>query len=172
MVDIGERVVRATVRGGGTADAMEWKLPALVHGSAQRQFFAGRLSDTFQAFEFELPEKRKPSLTQLELTLSPSLLAVMFDALPYLAEYPYGCVEQTLSRFVPATIARRAVKDLGMPSTRVPANLDDMVQKGLERLVRLPARRRRLGLVVERPHQLVDDRVRRLRARAGEGRRA
>lgn len=133
VVDLGERTIRATVKGGGTSDGMEWKLPAFVHGSAQRQFFAGRVKDT-QTFEFELPEKRKASLTKLELSLSPTLLAVMFDALPYLAEYPYGCVEQTLSRFVPATIARRAVKDLNLPASRVPANLDDMTQKGLERL--------------------------------------
>ncbi|MDP1830171.1 MAG: MG2 domain-containing protein [Archangium sp.] len=133
VVDLGERTIRATVRGGGTSDGMEWKLPAFVHGSAQRQFFAGRVKDT-QSFEFELPEKRKASLTKIELSLSPTLLAVMFDALPYLAEYPYGCVEQTLSRFVPATIARRAVKDLSLPATRVPANLDDMVLKGLQRL--------------------------------------
>ena len=133
VVDLGERTIRATVKGGGTSDGMEWKLPAFVHGSAQRQFFAGRVKDT-QTFEFELPEKRKASLTKLELSLSPTLLAVMFDALPYLAEYPYGCVEQTLSRFVPATIARRAVKDLNLPTSRVPANLDDMTQKGLERL--------------------------------------
>lgn len=133
VVDLGERLIRATVKGGGTSDGMEWKLPAFVHGSAQRQFFAGRVKDT-QSFEFELPEKRKASLTKIEVSLSPTLLAVMFDALPYLAEYPYGCVEQTLSRFVPATIARRAVKDLNLPSTRVPADLDDMTQKGLERL--------------------------------------
>lgn len=133
VVELGERLVRAQVKGGGASDAMEWKLPAFVHGSAQRQFFAGRLDDTF-GFEFDLPEKRKASLTRLELTLSPSLLAVMFDGLPYLAQYPYGCVEQTLSRFVPATIARRAVNDLKLPSTRVPKDLDDMVQKGLERL--------------------------------------
>jgi uncharacterized protein YfaS (alpha-2-macroglobulin family) len=133
VVELGERTLRAQVKGGGTADAMEWKLPAFVHGSAQRQFFAGRVKDV-QGFEFELPEKRKASLTRLELTMSPTLLAVMFDALPYLAEYPYGCVEQTLSRFVPATIARRAVKDLNLPADRVPAQLDDMTQKGLERL--------------------------------------
>ncbi|MFT3707110.1 MAG: MG2 domain-containing protein [Archangium sp.] len=133
VVELGERVIRATVRGGGTSDGMEWKLPAFVHGSAQRQFFAGRVKDS-QTFEFELPEKRKASLTRVELNLSPTLLATMFDALPYLAEYPYGCVEQTLSRFVPAAIARRAVKDLNAPTTRVPANLDDMVTKGLQRL--------------------------------------
>ncbi len=58
----------------------------------------------------------------------------MFDALPYLAQYPYGCVEQTLSRFVPAAIARRAVHDLKLPASRVPEKLDDMVDAGLKRL--------------------------------------
>ena len=85
----------------------------------------------------------------------------MFDALPYLAQYPYGCVEQTLSRFVPAAIARRAVKDLSLPATRVPEHLDDMVDAGLEAALRLPALRRGLGLVAERQHQQVDERVRR-----------
>jgi hypothetical protein len=133
VVELGERTLRATVKGGGTSDGMEWKLPAFVHGSAQRQFFTGRLKDV-QTFEFDLPEKRKATLTRLELGLSPSLLAVMFDGLPYLSAYPYGCVEQTLSRFVPATIARRAVKDLHLPADRVPPDLDDQTQKGLDRL--------------------------------------
>ncbi len=134
VVDLGDRVLRAQVRSGSSADAMELTIPALVHGSAQRQFFAGRLSDSF-TFDVELPQKRKAGLTRLDLTLSPSLLSVMLDGLPYLAQYPYGCVEQTLSRFVPAVIARKAVKDGNLPATRIPKDLDDMVQKGLERLV-------------------------------------
>ena len=28
----------------------------------------------------------------------------MLDALPYLIEYPYGCTEQTLNRFLPTVI--------------------------------------------------------------------
>jgi alpha-2-macroglobulin len=133
VIDPGDRVVKAVARGGGKADAMEWTLPASVHGAAQRQFWAGRVGDKM-GFTFELPEKRKATATKLELTLSPSLLAVMFDGLPYLAQYPYGCTEQTLSKFVPAAIARRAVKDLSLPEGRVPANLDDMVSSGLNRL--------------------------------------
>ncbi len=133
VVELGDHVVRAQVRSGASADAVQLTLPSLVHGSAQRQFFAGRLSDSFTV-EVELPQKRKAGLTRLELNLSPSLLAVMLDGLPYLAQYPYGCVEQTLSRFVPAVIARKAAKDLSLPPERLPPNLDDMVQKGLERL--------------------------------------
>ncbi|MBX7096711.1 MAG: hypothetical protein K1X89_03275 [Myxococcaceae bacterium] len=134
VVEPGEVKAKAIARGGGKADAMELTLPAVVHGSAQRAFFAGRLSEKF-GFDVELPEKRKAGQTRLELQLSPSLLAVMFDGLPYLAQYPYGCVEQTLSRFVPATIAAAAVKDLGLPASRVPPNLGDMTQAGLKRLV-------------------------------------
>ena len=66
--------------------------------------------------------------------MSPTLASVMMDALPYLAQYPYGCVEQTLSRFVPAAIASKTAKDLGLPSSRVPAELDAMVDAGLKRL--------------------------------------
>ncbi len=129
----GERTLRATVRSGKDADAMEWKLPVLVHGSAQRQFFAGRVKAT-QSVKFELPQKRKAALTQVEVTLTPTVLSTMLDALPYLAAYPYGCVEQTLSRFVPAVIAQRTVKDLNLPMTRVPKELPDMTAQGLERL--------------------------------------
>ncbi|MHB8873529.1 MAG: alpha-2-macroglobulin family protein [Myxococcaceae bacterium] len=133
VVGTGERKLTVTARAPGAADAMAWTLPLNVHGSAQRRAFAGRLSDRF-GFEVTLPERRNPAGTKLELTLSPSLLAVVFDGLPYLAQYPYGCVEQTLSRFVPASIAARAVKDLGLSSPRVPADLDDMVDAGLKRL--------------------------------------
>ena len=37
--------------------------------------------------------------------VSPSIALSMGEALPYLAEYPYGCVEQTLNRFLPALVA-------------------------------------------------------------------
>jgi hypothetical protein len=130
---LGDQTIRVQVKSGAAADAMELTIPALVHGSAQRQFFAGRLTDSF-SFDVELPQKRKAGLTRLELQLSPSLLAVMLDGLPYLAAYPYGCVEQTLSRFVPSVIARKAASELSVPAERLPKNLDDMVQKGLERL--------------------------------------
>ena len=31
----------------------------------------------------------------------------MVDALPYLVDYPYGCTEQTLNRFLPAVITQK-----------------------------------------------------------------
>ena len=38
----------------------------------------------------------------------------MLDALPYLIDYPYGCTEQTMSRFLPAAITAKTLRDLGL----------------------------------------------------------
>lgn len=133
VVKPGEVKIQAIARGGGSKDAMELTLPVVVHGSAQRAAFSGRLSDAVE-LQVKLPEQRNASATRFELTVSPTLASVMMDALPYLAQYPYGCVEQTLSRFVPAAIAAKTARELGLPSSRVPADLDDMVDAGLKRL--------------------------------------
>lgn len=133
VVKPGEVKILAIARGGGAKDAMELTLPVVVHGSAQRASFSGRLSENV-GLQVKLPEQRNASATRFELTVSPTLASVMMDALPYLAQYPYGCVEQTLSRFVPAAIAAKTARELGLPSSRVPQNLDDMVDAGLKRL--------------------------------------
>ena len=66
----GEVKIQAVARGGGSQDAMELTLPVVVHGSAQRAAFSGRLSDTVE-LEVKLPEKRNASATRFELTVSP-----------------------------------------------------------------------------------------------------
>jgi uncharacterized protein YfaS (alpha-2-macroglobulin family) len=48
----------------------------------------------------------------LEVRYSPSLAMAMVDALPYLAEYPYGCTEQTLNRFLPSVITQKVLLEM------------------------------------------------------------
>ena len=45
---------------------------------------------------------------------APSMATTMLDALPYLIDYPYGCTEQTMSRFLPAVITAKTLRDLGL----------------------------------------------------------
>ena len=42
------------------------------------------------------------------------MAVTMLDALPYLIDYPYGCTEQTMSRFLPAVITAKTLRDLGL----------------------------------------------------------
>lgn len=51
------------------------------------------------------------------------------QSLSYLADYPYGCVEQTMSRFVPLIAASK----IGYISEKLERELPAMVEKGLQK---------------------------------------
>src|SRR5690606_23953990 len=59
-----------------------------------------------------VPAERRVEQTLLQVRFSPSLAAAMIDALPYLADYPYGCTEQTLNRFLPSVITQKTLLDM------------------------------------------------------------
>ncbi len=65
-------------------------------------------------FTLTIPEERREETTKLTVRFSPTLAGAIFDALPYLCEYPYGCTEQTLNKFLPLVIAQRAMQDAGV----------------------------------------------------------
>jgi uncharacterized protein YfaS (alpha-2-macroglobulin family) len=59
---------------------------------------------------------------------------MVLDALEYLAGYPYGCVEQTMSRFLPTVVVSRSLQKLGLEKPELKAELPAMVSAGLQRL--------------------------------------
>ncbi|MDD3591005.1 MAG: alpha-2-macroglobulin family protein, partial [Thermoguttaceae bacterium] len=65
-------------------------------------------------FTLTIPEERRHETTKLTVRFSPTLAGAIFDALPYLVDYPYGCTEQTLNRFLPTVLAQRALQDAGV----------------------------------------------------------
>lgn len=98
------------------SDGMRLAFPVLVHGINKTIAQSGSYRVTQQgerSLEIELPKEIDPEQTRLQVTLSPSLAGVMIDALPYLAGYPYGCVEQTMSRFYPSVLVKDTLKKMG-----------------------------------------------------------
>lgn len=93
------------------SDAVEMKFPVYVHGMLKTDSFSGALrpSDERGTFEISVPSERRPEQTRLEIRYSPTLAGAMVDALPYLIDYPYGCTEQTLNRFLPAVITQQTL---------------------------------------------------------------
>ena len=63
---------------------------------------------------FTVPEKVDPAQTGFELSLSARPIGAMLDALPMLMGYPYGCTEQSMSRFYPTILAADTLKKLGV----------------------------------------------------------
>ncbi len=104
----GEAVVRVLAQTDVESDAMQMTFPVYVHGMLKTESFTGvvRLDDDSQSINLMVPEDRRPEQSRLEIRYSPSLAGAMVDALPYLVEYPYGCTEQTLNRFLPTVITQ------------------------------------------------------------------
>ena len=55
----------------------------------------------------------------LEVRYSPTLAGAMVDALPYLVDYPYGCTEQTLNRFLPTVITQKVLIRMGLDLKKI-----------------------------------------------------
>jgi len=102
----------------GEGDAQQRGFPVLVHGLLKTVSGVGSIAaDAPKVAEtsitLDIPAERRQGQTKLTLRVSPTLAGAMLDALPYLLDYPYGCTEQTLSRFVPAVLTRKALQDAG-----------------------------------------------------------
>ncbi len=98
------------------SDAVEIKVPVQVHGMLKTESFTGviRPNGENALVEVRVPEERIPAQSRLEIRYSPSLAGAMIDTLPYLLEYPYGCTEQTLNRFLPAVLTQRTLQKMGV----------------------------------------------------------
>jgi uncharacterized protein YfaS (alpha-2-macroglobulin family) len=116
VVREGEAVVRMKALSDEESDAMEMRFPVYVHGMARTESFSGamRSDQALATLSFNVPEERRINESLLEIRFSPTLAGAMVDALPYLAEYPYGCTEQTLNRFVPTVITQKVLLDMGI----------------------------------------------------------
>ena len=96
------------------SDAMKMTFPVYVHGMLKTDSFTGVVRPDMRSgsFTFTIPAERREAQTRFELRYSPSLAGAMVDALPYLVEFPYGCTEQTLNRFVPTVVTQRILQEM------------------------------------------------------------
>jgi uncharacterized protein YfaS (alpha-2-macroglobulin family) len=98
------------------SDAMQISLPILIHGIPKVEAKSGSFGserDGSRTLRFTVPDQSVSVATQLEVKISPSAVGPMLDALPFLAGYPYGCTEQTMSRFYPSILTVQVLQKLG-----------------------------------------------------------
>jgi uncharacterized protein YfaS (alpha-2-macroglobulin family) len=71
----------------------------------------------------------------LNVVVSRGELAQALDGVGYLLEYPHGCVEQTMSRFLPAVVVQQATRQapIKLPPDAA-AKLPKILEQGLQRL--------------------------------------
>jgi uncharacterized protein YfaS (alpha-2-macroglobulin family) len=113
------------------ADAEERTLAVSPMGRPVEHVFSG----VFQGGEHRLNLPAGFVASDLTVSVARGDVTHAMEGLGYLVEYPYGCVEQTMSRFLPAVMVKHAAKRgaVAFPAS-VEAKLQDVLAKGLERL--------------------------------------
>ena len=157
VAQAGHAKIRVSAKSSEHGDAMEKSFITHEHGVEKFLAASGKMRGSEVEVKLNLPKKRKKDSTRLSVQVTPSLAVTMLDALPYLIDYPYGCTEQTLSRFLPAVIVTKTLMDQGLKPGSIRnkvfggiesrhtgkthpkgkkniAELDTMTREGLERL--------------------------------------
>ena len=113
-------------------DAIERQLEVLPRGYPVGRSFSGTVKEGGEV-ALAFGEAGVPENLQVVFSAEPGLIGPITSALDELIQYPYGCVEQTMSRFMPAVVAGRALKKGNLPNPRE-KDLAGVLDKGLERL--------------------------------------
>ncbi|WP_407572598.1 alpha-2-macroglobulin family protein [Deinococcus altitudinis] len=132
---VGTSSVTFTARTGSGNDALKLPLPVKARGYEVTQSAVGSGA---APLKLTVPADANARTLALRLNLTPSLLSAVGGALEYLVGYPYGCTEQTMSRFLPALLARQTFKNQLGSAAQLPAgvvkDLPAITEAGLARL--------------------------------------
>ncbi len=131
------RVLAVAARSDGSDDAVgngdSVALPLSVRELAVpiHNYATGRIEGSGE-IALDRPEEALPdSAVTLEISRSPA--GTLLNGLEYLTGFPYGCVEQTMSRALPNAVVSRAFNRLGIPPP-VELDLDRLVNESAQKL--------------------------------------
>jgi len=136
----GTAVLRVSALTNEESDAMEMRVPILPQGVASAVSTALDLDGEQESrpITLTLPGNADPKSATMTVKLSPSAAGSMLGALDELIGYPYGCVEQTMSRFLPTVVVADALQQVSVPfDPEKKKEIPKMVKKGLDRLYTL-----------------------------------
>ena len=119
---------------GVPGDSVEITLPVNPLTTAEVVATSGEVRDSTTEL-VTVPEGANPALGELTVETEPSLAAGMRYSARFLEEFPYECTEQTVSRFLPRVVMRRAFEKVGLPDkTGIAGQLPAIVGRSLQRL--------------------------------------
>jgi uncharacterized protein YfaS (alpha-2-macroglobulin family) len=132
----GDVTLIARAIGTDASDAMQLTIPANPYGIERNLVISSFMPkpDEKVSRSFSIPEDAKLATIQGRLTLTPTIGSALFAGLAYLAGYPYGCTEQTMSSFFPNLIVADLIRDPKKGDPKLAEELPQMIAAGLARL--------------------------------------
>ncbi|OGR59515.1 MAG: hypothetical protein A2X36_06250, partial [Elusimicrobia bacterium GWA2_69_24] len=129
-VKTGKTAFRFRAMAGKESDGLEWVVPVLQRERLETVATSG-VTDAVAVEELQRPKDSRLDAGAIQATLSPTALAGLQAGAKFLLEYPYGCLEQRLSRMLPVIVGADLTEAFGLGTV---GDLKGEVQKGLNRL--------------------------------------
>lgn len=130
--DVQTMTMNFTATTDGARDEIEESIPVYRFGVEQTNATAHQ-TENQETEKISVPTKADAPDGKLRVTVAPTLAIYLPTSLEFLATFPYGCAEQTVSSFVP-NIALSQLKSFDQFSTISAPNLEKNVQTGLQTL--------------------------------------
>jgi len=119
------------------SDALELSVPVLPAGMKVGTGSSVELaaSTESKSMTVSLPAGTDTRGATLTIAMTPSLAGALLGSLDELIGYPYGCVEQTMSRFLPTVVVADVLAKTGAPMDSAKrARIPSMVERGVTKL--------------------------------------
>lgn len=133
-----EAIFRASAVTNEESDAIEIITPINPFGI--KNFipivFDGYDNKIEEEIDIEIPKTTDLKTVNLSFSVTPTLTTSLLNALDELIGYPYGCVEQTMSRFLPTLYVYNFMKQNKLKiESKIFYNIPKYVEEGIKRLV-------------------------------------
>jgi len=118
-------------------DAVEQEIRILPFGVPKTSSVAGKLDNekTNKNITELIRNKTVPGSLNWQVRLSASNAGMLLGSLDYLIEYPYGCTEQTMSKFLPSIVAGNLTQTLGLSvNEKTRKKLPAVIKESVSRL--------------------------------------
>jgi len=133
--EAGAALLRMRATAGDKADALEVELPVLPRGIKRASQSNLVLRETTGETTIEFPADAFSEEASLKIALSPALAPSLNESLKELVDFPYGCVEQTMSRFLSAVYVKQVLGTARFaPDAELLEKLPAVLREGLLRL--------------------------------------
>ena len=127
--------LRFDVTLGQARDSVEVELPVVERLTIDRTLAGSGRAEKSASLEVKWPESGYvASASRLEIAVDRTGMAALQPALKALIAYPYGCLEQTLSRFVPLAKVKELANVAGLDGLNGPA-LEKYLAAGAAKLL-------------------------------------
>jgi uncharacterized protein YfaS (alpha-2-macroglobulin family) len=128
---VGKAEFRFAAKSGAETDGLAWTVPVSAPERLERAATSGAVADAPVVEALARPSDAVPGVGGIEASFSPTALSGLREGARYLLEYPYGCLEQRLSRAMPVIVGADLVATFGLGDL---ADLKASAQSQLDRM--------------------------------------